>query len=96
MLSTTVQQAYEIDKKIDDGLPQSGSVLALSPFGWGSGMDYIWAGTAIFNSPTPYTTATAGSDTTCFDNGNVVGTQHYSTEMNNGMGVNCALSFRFQ
>jgi hypothetical protein len=89
---TTVQEAYSIDKKIDDGLPQSGNVLAQMPtcnaLSWANGVN---------DNSVPYTTATAGSSTTCYDNGNVAGaTQQYSVEISNGSNVNCALSFRFQ
>ena len=86
----TVQQSYGIDKKIDDGLPQSGNVTAMFPT-WSS----VWAGTANFSQP--YTTATPGSASSCFDNGGVTGAaQQYSVEQNGGAGVNCALSFQFQ
>ncbi len=98
LLSTpglTVKQAYDIDKKIDDGLPQSGNVMALyltSNYGFASP---VWAGTTA--SQPPYTSGTGGSSSTCFDNGNSTGTrQHYSIEISNGTNVNCALSFRFQ
>lgn len=92
-----VQQAYTIDMKIDDGLPQSGRVTALF-----NGVLYIWAGSTTVSGP--FTTATAGSATTCFDNSATAsGTpgvgganQHYSVEINSGTGPNCALSFRFQ
>jgi hypothetical protein len=91
-LALTVSQAYSIDAKLDDGLPQSGSVIAsyvnIYPY---------WAGT---NKPTkngPYTTATPGSSSTCFDNGNVASAaQQYSLAQNNGSGVNCGLSFQMQ
>ena len=88
----TVQQAYSIDMKVDDGLPQSGNVLAAYP----SGIAIVWAGTANVNNMT-YVTATPGSSTSCFDNGNVGGaTQQYSVKISNGANPNCALSFRFQ
>ena len=85
----TVQQAFSIDRKIDDGYPQTGSVTAqysrsneqVSPY---------WVGTQD-------TSATPGSSTTCYDNGGSSGaTQQYSVEISNGSNVNCALSFRFQ
>jgi hypothetical protein len=44
----------------------------------------------------PYTTATSGSATTCFDNGGGSAPQQYSVEQNGGAGINCSLSFRFQ
>ena len=84
----TVQQAYAIDTKIDDGLPQTGSVTTM------------WPGTASFTgawigaSPG---TATTGSSTTCYDNrGVAANSMQYSVEISNGANVNCALSFRFQ
>jgi len=99
-----VSQAYAIDKKIDDGLPQSGNVMA-----WYLGnVDQHWCdGTDAGSQPvfgTPTTTAIAGSSTTCYDNSSTTtGTpgvanaiQHYSLEMNSGAGANCALSFKFQ
>jgi prepilin-type N-terminal cleavage/methylation domain-containing protein len=102
----TVQQAYNIDYKTDDGLPQSGRVMATYVSSKYSGYTtaYVeWAagGTAGANSgaPTygPTTTATAGSSTTCYDNGGVNGAaQKYSTNQNSGNGINCALSFQWQ
>lgn len=95
--SLTVQQAYAVDMKMDDGFPQTGRVVAnYVNWGFGSGNPgYGWAGTAI-SGASSYTTATAGSASSCFDNGGVVGMQNYSITQNNGTGVNCALSFRFQ
>jgi prepilin-type N-terminal cleavage/methylation domain-containing protein len=92
----TVTQAHSIDQKIDDGLPQSGNVTAIylnnakfsSPFKG-------WAGTTI-NGNTPYTNATTGSASTCFDNHNTPGPQQYSVAQNGGSGLNCALSFGLQ
>ena len=77
-----VQQAYNIDQKIDDGLPMSGSVVAayLNNFSVGCG-----GGCGI-----------AASLTTCWDNNNILGgTLHYSTQISQGAGANCGLSFRF-
>ena len=89
-----VIQAYNIDSKIDDGLPQSGTILA----------QYVrngfvqWASNSSGNitSP-PFTTATtATGDVSCFDNGMVAGaTQKYSTQWKSGAEQLCALSFRF-
>ena len=94
-LGLTVQQASLIDQKVDDGLPQSGHVLA----------EYVnstaansvkWAGTTG-STQYPYTTATPGTATTCFDNSNVAGAiQQYSLEISGGSNMNCALSFQFQ
>jgi len=87
-----VAQAFAIDKKIDDGLPQTGNVVALFlDWNWqGSGFTGNWVGAAD-------TSATQGLSTTCYDNGNVTGaTQQYSMEENSGSGQNCALSFQMQ
>ena len=106
VLSLTVRQAYDIDQKIDDGLPQSGNVTAV--YGLAASGHYVpgysWAGYAANYGNTPFTTTTPGSATTCFDNssdpsgspGISGATQHYSVEMSNGANVNCALSFKFQ
>jgi len=95
----TVQQAFMIDQKIDDGFPQSGRVLAkynTNYAGNPSGVTTAWAGTTI-SGQTPYTTATPGSSTTCFDNGDSTGaTQQYSTEQSGGTGMDCALTFVMQ
>jgi prepilin-type N-terminal cleavage/methylation domain-containing protein len=79
-----VVDAYNIDQKTDDGLPNSGSVFAY----------YI----VTSGGSTPFTTAaTPASATTCYDNDNAAGaTQKYSLNQNGGNGTNCALSFRFQ
>ena len=104
----TVHEAYSIDQKIDDGLPQSGNVLALY-VGYGSaywainsGLTFIstppytsgGAGTFINASP-PYSTPTPWTSANCFDNGGTVGVQTYSLARNSDS-MNCALSFRFQ
>jgi prepilin-type N-terminal cleavage/methylation domain-containing protein len=100
----SVQQAYAVDSKIDDGLPQSGNVTAeyLSPayssskIAWASGGG-LPGNNGGGNPPSPTTNATPGSVTTCYDNGNTAGNpQRYSVEISNGSNVNCALSFRFQ
>lgn len=81
-----VSQAYNIDKKIDDGLPQTGKVLAVYAGGCCSAPNWVGASD---------TSQTPGSATTCYDNNNVAGTQNYSIEYNNGAGLNCALSLPF-
>jgi prepilin-type N-terminal cleavage/methylation domain-containing protein len=90
----TVRQAYDIDKKIDDGLPQSGRVLALRIDQFG----YTWANGDITVDDSPITTATPSSPTTCYDNSNssTGAVQQYSLTQNKGAGVNCSLSFQFQ
>jgi prepilin-type N-terminal cleavage/methylation domain-containing protein len=98
----TVAQAYSIDQKIDDGLPQTGKVIA-QYVGYvigGLQASIGWAGTQSYANYqySPSTATTAPSPTTCYDNsGGVDGTpQHYSMEINNGAGMNCSLSFQFQ
>jgi len=106
--NVTAQEAYSIDSKVDDGLPQSGNVKAVymndSP-PWGPINSVHWASGASgvdgANSGSPNygatTSATPGSSTTCYDNGNATGaTQQYSLGQNNGAGPNCALTFKFQ
>lgn len=104
-----VTQAYAIDSKIDDGMPQSGNVMAwylgnISPIVpgqyWTDGTD----ATLVANEPKPYAGALAGSSTTCYDNSSassgspgIAGAiTHYSLEIKSGTGANCALSFKFQ
>ena len=97
--SVNVIQAYNIDVKMDDGLPQTGRVVAAYIVYSGA----MWAGAGTWFSA-PYTTATAGSATTCFDNsatatgspGVAGAAQHYSLEISGGTGINCGISFRFQ
>lgn len=93
----TVTQAYNIDSKIDDGLPQSGTVLAMILDGNACGATVAcWARGGGFAGPTG-TAATTATSITCYDNGNVGGgTQKYSLSQNNGAGLNCGLSFKFQ
>ncbi len=88
-----VWQAFSIDNKIDDGLPQSGIVKA--EYIYGSQLQ--GASGAGWNYPgASGTGATSASNTTCYDNGNVTGAQQkYSFSTNKGNGKNCALSFRF-
>jgi prepilin-type N-terminal cleavage/methylation domain-containing protein len=84
----SVAQAYSLDTKVDDGLPQTGRVLAKYVW-WNGSYPPMWVGTTD-------TSATPASSTTCYDNGNLGGIQHYSLTQNNGAGVNCALSFKMQ
>ena len=97
----TVAQASAIDSKIDDGMPQSGRVMAWY-FNYALQNFYpVWAsGGGVEGTNTshaPSTTATAGTSTTCYDNSNAAGAkQQYSITQSKGTGVNCALSFKFQ
>ncbi len=86
----TVAQAYAIDSKMDDGNPITGRVTA-------SGLMYGnypgWAAVRFFL----FTQPVNPSATTCFDDSNTVGSPwKYSMQVNNGAGLNCALSFQFQ
>jgi prepilin-type N-terminal cleavage/methylation domain-containing protein len=94
----SVQEAYSIDSKVDDGLPLTGRVTAsyLSTSGagnyFGGTPDDTGAGVFPTNPP-----AVTGSSSTCEDNGNVAGAApHYSIEISNGANVTCALSFQFR
>ncbi len=97
----SVKSTYDLDKKVDDGLPQSGRVIAA--YRWsafpGCCISVAWAGTNT-TSPTnsqPTTAATPATSSTCYDNGNASGAvQQYSLSQNNGAGVNCGLSFKLQ
>ena len=103
----SVAQAYALDKKIDDGLPQSGRVTAsymnwtlsstLGYFNgvWAAGGNAAGASTGAPNYG-PTNASTPASATTCYDNASGSGPQQYSMGQNNGAGQNCALSFRFQ
>jgi prepilin-type N-terminal cleavage/methylation domain-containing protein len=97
----TVAEAYSIDKKIDDGIPTQGRVIALTLSGPSQFWPYWMNGDPMTNGPgvvfPPNQTANTPSATTCYDNGGVANkTNAYSINQNNGAGVNCALSFQFQ
>ncbi len=79
----SVKKAYDIDKKIDDGLPGSGRVQAMFV-----GSNYSYYGGAVDWSPN----ASSPSSTTCFD----TTSNQYSLTQNNGSGVNCGLSIQMQ
>lgn len=95
-LGMSPQQAYIIDSKLDDGLPQTGTVLARytnSDINWGNPS---WASGGGVEGAID-TSATPASDITCYDNGNVAGAvQEYSLAVNGGGGLNCALSIKWQ
>ncbi len=88
VLSVTVTQAYAIDKKMDDGMPQTGGVLVT----WDGNVYGLYD-----DGATDKITATPPSATSCYDDGGVTGsTRKYSININGGAGVNCVLSFQFQ
>ncbi|MEZ5690567.1 MAG: prepilin-type N-terminal cleavage/methylation domain-containing protein [Rickettsiales bacterium] len=95
--------AYNIDSKIDDGLPQSGDVIAAYPGAMvGCCISARWVGashTPTIWSPNGWNVATTkavpASDTTCYDNNNTAGeVQKYSMAQNGGNNETCAISFR--
>jgi len=91
-----VVQAYNIDIKIDDGLPQLGRVQAAYFDNTGGDPELQWAGTGGAHCIAGGTTWSK-SATSCFDNNGSPGVvTNYSISQNNGTGLNCALSFRFQ
>lgn len=94
-----VIHAYNIDKKIDDGLPQSGRVTAVYVGKTGSQQWARWIGASTVAGAygTPTTSALASSETTCYDNNNTAGVvQTYSVGQNGGNGNNCGISIQFQ
>jgi prepilin-type N-terminal cleavage/methylation domain-containing protein len=78
----TVTQAYNIDKKIDDGLPVTGRVIADFP-NMGSYSSIQYGG------------AISSSATSCFDNGGVYLASYGYSLQGNGNLMNCGLSFQF-
>jgi len=94
----TVVQAYNIDKKIDDGLPQTGTVTTIY-VGWAAGPTWSIGGDVMGAGPVGAFAGTvaSASPTTCYDNGgNASAPMQYSIGQNNGTGINCGLSFKFQ
>lgn len=88
--------AYQIDTKMDDGMPQSGHVLAmhlqLQAVGTWAGGEYSGAGLHTWKAGTPTTNANPAGPTNCYDNNNTAGQpQRYTTSRDN---KTCALSFR--
>ncbi len=102
----TVQQAYAIDSKMDDGLPQSGNVIACyldydannEGEVWAAGFSQLGAGSSVTGGGfgcVPTTSATSYASSNCFDNNGVTGVQTYSLSKNAAT-PNCALSFQIQ
>jgi prepilin-type N-terminal cleavage/methylation domain-containing protein len=94
-----VYEAYQIDTKIDDGLPQSGRMTQYYMTNWptwASG-DLPNANGAKNGAYDASTSPTPASTTTCYDNGGVNGQiQHYSIEINGGQNFNCLATIQFQ
>ena len=83
-VSVTAQQAYNIDKKMDDGFPTTGNAQASY-----DGADAGENGTATASAHT----ASPAAATDCYDS---TATPAYGLATNNGNGANCGMSFRFQ
>jgi prepilin-type N-terminal cleavage/methylation domain-containing protein len=100
----TVAQAYNIDRKVDDGTPTTGNVVAIifnAGPNWSIGGGSLGAHDSYIPSGSPFSgvAATAGNATsseTCFDAPTVGGPTNYSMEQNGGAGLNCALVFKMQ
>jgi len=75
-----VMQAYNMDAKIDDGIPNAGKVVAT----------YINNSWTLQNAPN--TATSGGTAASCYD----TTSNTYSITPNGGSGANCALSFQFQ
>jgi prepilin-type N-terminal cleavage/methylation domain-containing protein len=76
-----VIQAYSLDQKVDDGIPNTGRVQAV----------YI---NGSQSSTTLAPNAAIDNATTCYNTATMIAA--YSITYNGGNGANCALSFRFQ
>jgi len=96
-LALTVYQAYNIDRKVDDGFPLTGTVIergVLDPVDYGPWIygGLLDAGGGFIYSPD--FVAVPPSAVSCIDNGGVVGgLVKYSISRNTG-GVNCVLSLK--
>ena len=77
----SVNQAYNMDKKIDDGLPTTGNVVAV----------YLNTVTARGGQQQP-PSGNPDTASTCYNSS----TNTYSTNISNGSNPNCALSFKMQ
>jgi hypothetical protein len=98
-----VKEAAALDKKIDDGFPQRGRVLAqtLNAYAmyWSANEAYAaqpWV--TAHSLPNGFTTSSPASAASCFDNGGGTGPQQYSlsSASNGGSNVNCSLIFMLQ
>jgi prepilin-type N-terminal cleavage/methylation domain-containing protein len=80
----TVQQAYNIDKKLDDAVPNTGNVI----------VQYVSSGTVV--GPANNTGPTTGNASSCYDNGGNAGTAQTYDAYGGNTNLNCALSFVMQ
>jgi prepilin-type N-terminal cleavage/methylation domain-containing protein len=89
----TVQEAYNIDQKADDGDPQYGSITAQYV---SNGPSLEWVAVPENSTTVPTTTGINYVSWRCMDNNNVNGVRPTYTTRLNGDSPNCALSFRMQ
>jgi prepilin-type N-terminal cleavage/methylation domain-containing protein len=96
----TVAQAYNIDKKVDDGIPTTGNVAAMlntvQSLYWAPGSSETYVPSGSLLSGVVATAGNPADSTTCFDAPTVGGTTNYSMEINGGAGLNCALIWKMQ
>lgn len=98
-------EAFAMDSKMDDGMPQSGIIQAFfygkssvnpgNNGGWWAGGEYADTGRHTPNSPLGTTLANPRGATNCYDNNNVVGPQQYSISAGYGDNITCAVSLQF-
>lgn len=92
----TVKQASALDTKVDDGLPQSGHVIAQYQNYNITHYVPIWAAGGGVAGASPGASASP-SATTCYDNGGSASKpMQYSLGQNYGSGMNCAVAIQFQ
>ena len=89
--SITPTQAYSIDTKIDDGIASTGSIQASYINDVAVLTCATINGAGCTAPPTSYAPAN-DTETSCYNTTN----NKYSTSINSGNGLNCALSFKFQ
>lgn len=78
--AVSVKAAHALDTKTDDGKPTKGTIQAWYPAANGT------------TSPGFATSSSVSDSTTCYE----TTTNNYSIQVNNGNGLNCGLSFKFQ
>jgi len=86
----TVQQAYNIDKKVDDGVPTTGNVQVYYINGQSAN-----ANATLVASLSAPTSSGSVATTNCYDT-SVTNGQYEVSASNNGASALCALDFKFQ
>lgn len=91
-----VMDAYDMDKKVDDGLPASGTVTAEyqnASINWAHDYPYVDTDGYIDPGARP---VTPPSPTSCMDNNGVNGAEFvYSMSYNGGRNETCGIAFKF-